>query len=175
MAAHSTSPGLSRRSRSGSPEDNFLSRFPFKGGVAPEADWNGRVLWEIRHADQYHDGILLRNGNVLMDCLAQVPDEIAQRVKGGIEKVNMLSGQYHARPKNEAGKMYSTYLAEVTPAGETVWVWRTWEHLDPVVDGISEVQTPRTYPCCHSLAELDFAPLSAVATNTEHKSQERRR
>ncbi|HEY6676706.1 MAG TPA: hypothetical protein VIZ87_07945, partial [Terrimicrobium sp.] len=26
-------------------EDNFLNRFPFKGGVVLEADWNGKVLW----------------------------------------------------------------------------------------------------------------------------------
>ena len=30
-------------------ETNFLSRFPFKGGVILEADWNGKVLWELRH------------------------------------------------------------------------------------------------------------------------------
>jgi hypothetical protein len=127
-----------------SPEDNFLSRFPFKGGVALEADWNSKMLWEVRHPDHHHDGILLRNGNVLLDCLAQVPDEIARRVKGGMEESTMLSGQYHSRPKAEVGKMYSSYLAEVTPAGKTVWEWRTWEHLDPVADGITEVQAPRT-------------------------------
>jgi len=56
----------------------------------------------------------------------------------------MQSGQYASRPVSEADKMYSDYLAEVTPAGHTVWVWRTWEHLDPVADGIAEVQAPRT-------------------------------
>ena len=56
----------------------------------------------------------------------------------------MLSGQYAARSRAEAGKMYSDYLAEVTPSGQTVWQWRTWEHLDPVADGIVEVQAPRT-------------------------------
>jgi len=59
-------------------EDNFLSRFPFKGGVVLEADWNGKVLWEVRHPDHHHVGILLRNGNVLLNCLGRVPSEIAQ-------------------------------------------------------------------------------------------------
>src|SRR5262245_37576894 len=27
-------------------EDSFLSRFPFKGGVVLEADWNGKILLE---------------------------------------------------------------------------------------------------------------------------------
>ncbi|HZD48593.1 MAG TPA: hypothetical protein VE178_07590, partial [Silvibacterium sp.] len=56
------------------PEENFLSRFPFKGGVVLEADWNGKVLWEVRHPDHHHHGILLRNGNVLLHCMGEVPE-----------------------------------------------------------------------------------------------------
>jgi len=125
-------------------EESFLSRFPFKGGVVLEADWNGKVLWEVRHPDHHHHGILLRNGNVLLHCMAEVPDDIARRVTGGMVESNMQSGQYAPRPQAEVGKMYSDYLAEVTPAGQTVWQWRTWEHLDPAADGIAEVQAPRT-------------------------------
>jgi uncharacterized protein (UPF0248 family) len=125
-------------------EVNFLSRFPFKGGVVLEADWNGKVLWEVRHPDHHHHGILLRNGNVLLHCMGQVPNEIARRVKGGMEENKMQSGQYAPQREADAGKMYSDYLAEVTPAGQTVWEWRTWEHLDPLADGIAEIQAPRT-------------------------------
>src|SRR5262249_6039855 len=59
-------------------EDGFLSRFPFKGGAVLEADWNGKVLWEVRHPDHHHHGILLRNGHVLLTCLGPVPDVIAR-------------------------------------------------------------------------------------------------
>ena len=71
--------------------------------------------------------------------MGEVPDEIAQRVKGGMDEAEMRSGQYLSQPKAEAGKMYSSYFAELTPAGKTVWEWRTWDHLDPVADGIAEV------------------------------------
>ena len=125
-------------------EDSFLSRFPFKGGVVLEADWNGKVLWEVRHPDHHHHGILLRNGNVLLNCMGRVPDDIARRVKGGVEEDTFPSGQYAPRSKTEGGRMYSDYLAELTSAGQTVWEWRTWEHIDPVADGITEVQAPRT-------------------------------
>jgi uncharacterized protein (UPF0248 family) len=125
-------------------EQSFLSRFPFKGGVVLEADWSGKVLWEVRHPDHHHHGILLRNGNVLLHCMGEVPEEIARRVKGGMAEGNMQSGQYASRSASEADKMYSDYLAEVTRAGHTVWEWRTWEHLDPAADGIAEVQAPRT-------------------------------
>jgi Arylsulfotransferase (ASST) len=125
-------------------EESFLSRFPFKGGVVLEADWNGRVLWEVRHPDHHHHGILLRNGNVLLNCMGRVPDDIARQVRGGVEEEAFPSGQYAARPKADAGKMFSDYLAELTPSGQTVWEWRTWEHLDPEADGIKEIQAPRT-------------------------------
>ena len=126
------------------PEESFLSRFPFKVGVVLEADWNGKVLWEVRHPDHHHHGILLRNGNVLLNCMGEVPEDIARRVSGGVAESSMQSGQYAARRDADTGKMYSDYLAEVTRAGETVWEWRTWEHLDQVADGIAEVQAPRT-------------------------------
>ena len=151
-------------------EGSFLSRYPFKGGVVLEADWNGKVLWEVRHPDHHHNGILLRNGNVLLNCMGQVPDEIARRVRGGMVEGNMASGQYIARPEADAGKMYSDYLAELTPAGKTIWEWRSWEHLDPVADGIAEVQAPRTlWAQCNSVEELpdgdilaSFRPTSTV-------------
>jgi uncharacterized protein (UPF0248 family) len=152
------------------PENSFLSRFPFKGGVVLEADWNGKVLWEVRHPDHHHHGILLRNGNVLLNCMGRVPDEIARRVSGGMVEHDMPSGQYRPQTEAEAGKMYSDYLVELTPAGKTVWEWRTWEHLDPVLDGISEVQAPRTmWAQGNSVEELpdgdilaSFRPTSTV-------------
>jgi len=101
------------------PEQSFLSRFPFKGGAVLEADWNGKVLWEIRYPDHHHHGILLRNGNVLLHCLGQVPGDIARRVSGGMVERSMQSGAYAPRPDSEADKMYSDYLAEVTRAGQT--------------------------------------------------------
>jgi uncharacterized protein (UPF0248 family) len=152
------------------PESSFLSRFPFKGGAVLEADWNGKVLWEVRHPDQHHHAVLLRNGNVLLNCMGRVPDEIARRVKGGMVESNMSSGQYASRSNAEDDKMYSDYLAEVTQAGKTVWEWRTWEHLDPVSDGITEVQAPRTlWAQGNSVEELpngdilaSFRPTSTV-------------
>ena len=152
------------------PEESFLSRFPFKGGAVLEMDWNGKVLWEVRHPDHHHHGILLRNGNVLLNCMGRVPDEIARRVTGGIDEDRFPSGQYAARPAADANKMFSDYLAEVTPSGQTVWEWRTWEHLDPVADGITEIQAPRTlWAQGNSVEELpdgdilaSFRPTSTV-------------
>lgn len=54
--------------------------FQFKGGVALEADWNGRILWEVREANHHHDGRLLKNGNVRKG----MPRDVAGRVRGGL-------------------------------------------------------------------------------------------
>jgi hypothetical protein len=105
---------------------------PYSSGAALEVDWKGRVLWEVRHPDHNHDGRRLRNGNVILICAKPLPDEIARRVRGG-------------RPGSEydAGKMDAPYLVEMSSAGEIVWEWRSWDHLDPEKDGITAVQDDR--------------------------------
>ncbi len=102
-----------------------------QGGAALEADWNGKVRWEVRHPDHHHDGRLLKNGNVLLLCGTQLPDEIAKKVRGG------------RAGTEENGKIEGDYLVEMTRDGRRVWEWRAWEHLDPVTDVITAVQDTR--------------------------------
>jgi hypothetical protein len=121
----------------------FISKKPWKGGVVLEADWNGRVLWEVRHPDHHHDGIRLRNGNLLLICLARLPQHYVERVKGG-------------RPGTEHnGEMHADYLSEMTIDGRTLWEWRSWEHLDPETDCITALQDEREeWTHANGLAEL---------------------
>ena len=121
----------------------FISRQPWKGGAALEADWSGRILWEVRHPDHHHDGIKLRNGNVLLLCLSELPQHLVSRVEGG------MPGTEHQ------GKMYADYLVEMTTEGLAVWEWRSWEHLDPERDRITAVQERREeWTHGNGLAEL---------------------
>ena len=113
------------------PNDTFLGRSPFKGGAALEADWNGRVLWEVREPNHHHDGRRLRNGNGLLLCGAELPESVARRIQGG-------------RPSTEVdGKIWSDYLVELTKDGRKVWEWRAWEHLDPAEYRITAAQDTR--------------------------------
>src|SRR5688572_21153811 len=48
--------------------DRFIATGPWKAGALLELTWDGRVLWEVNHPDHHHDGIRLRNGNVLLLC-----------------------------------------------------------------------------------------------------------
>ena len=103
----------------------FIERAASKRGAALEVDWHGRILWEVNHPEHHHDAIRLRNGNVMLLCMAPVPRDIAARVRGGI-------------PNSEAnGEMYADYLVETTTDGRVVWEWRSWEHLDPEADAIN--------------------------------------
>lgn len=100
----------------------FLDGLPFQAGAIAEFDWDGRMLWEVRHSGHHHDGILLANGNVLLLGIGEVPTEIAARVRGGV-----------GAPEET---MWADTLVELTRTGETVWEWRSWEHLDPELDVI---------------------------------------
>lgn len=109
----------------------FISRQPWKGGAALETDWNGHVLLEVRHPDHHHDGIRLRNGNLLLLCLAPLPRHLVARVQGG------MPGTEHN------GEMYADYLVEMTTEGQILWEWRSWEHFDPETDHITAIQDRR--------------------------------
>jgi hypothetical protein len=92
----------------------------FKGGAVLEVDWQGHVVWELRHPNHHHDARLLRNGNVMLLCLRPLPAEIAGRVEGGLPGT-----------EGAGGVIYADYLVEMTTGGETVWEWHSWEHLEP--------------------------------------------
>jgi hypothetical protein len=123
--------------------ERCISGKPYKIGAVMEVDWNGRVMWEVQHPDHHHDGILLRNGNVLLLCLAQLPRELVPKIKGG------MPGTEHN------GAMYGDYLVEMTTDRRIVWEYRTWEHLDPETDRITAIQEPRDeWTHGNGLAEL---------------------
>ena len=114
------------------PGETFIAKAPFGCGVVLEADWNGRLLWEVRNANHHHDGRLLKNGDAVLMCAAELPDEFARRVKGGMPGTEV------------SGKMWGDYLLEVNKEGGTVWEWRTWEHLDPAEYPIPFMQNQRS-------------------------------
>ncbi|MQF64895.1 aryl sulfotransferase [SAR202 cluster bacterium AC-409-J13_OGT_754m] len=97
----------------------------WKAGSVSEVTWDSKVLWEIQHEDHHHDACKLQNGNIMLLCLTEIPDAIAQKVQGGIPD-----------PSGDRA-MYADYLIEVTQTGEEVWKWKSWEHLEPYSDRIT--------------------------------------
>src|SRR5439155_1121438 len=145
-------------------EDSFLNRFPFKGGVVLEADWNGKVLWEVRHPDHHHHGVLLRNGNVLLNCMGRVPDEIARRVKGGVEEDRFPSGQHAPTPLGNGhslifdngvhrldDSMPFSRVIEVDPATNKIaWKYQdrpAWNFFSPRMGNAQRLPNGNTLVC----------------------------
>src|SRR5579872_6489934 len=114
------------------PNETFLGKQPYMGGSIMEVDWNGGVLWELKRPDHHHDGRLLKNGNLVLLCGAELSDDIARRVRGG-----------RAGSEVDGKKMWSDVVVEVTTSGRVVWEWKAWEHLDPESDGLTAVQDDR--------------------------------
>lgn len=114
------------------PNESHVGQAPYRGGAALEMDWKGRILWEVNHPDHNHDGIRLKNGNVLLICQRPLPVDLVPKVRGG-------------RPGSEYddGKMDAPYLVEMTISGQIVWEWLSWEHLDPGQDTITADQDDR--------------------------------
>ncbi len=139
--------------------ERFINQQPWKGGAVLEVDWHGRVLWEVRHPDHHHDGRRLRNGNVLLLCLAPIPAALAAQVQGGLPGTE------------QDGTMYGNYLVELTTAGQVVWEWRSWEHLDPQAHSITYAAERRhEWTHANTVAELadgnlvvSFRTISTVA------------
>lgn len=126
------------------PNERHVGQAPYRGGAALEMDWKGRILWEVNHPDHNHDGIRLRNGNVLLIGQKPLPPDMASRVQGG-------------RPGSEYdnGKMDAPYLVEVTTSGQVVWEWLSWDHLDPEQDAITAVQDDRdVWTVANSVSEM---------------------
>ncbi len=102
--------------------DGPLTNFGGAGGVLLEADWEGNIVWKHEDPYQHHDFCRLDNGNTMYLRWVPIPEDIAAKVKGGI-------------PGTERdGVMWTDSFREVTPAGEVVWEWLGYEHLDPEVD-----------------------------------------
>ena len=90
---------------------------PFgRGGKIREYDWDGNLVWEYIDTVQHHDARRLANGNTLYLGWESMPEDLAARVQGG------QPGSEHP-----VGGIWSDYLREVTPSGETAWEWHFWD------------------------------------------------
>ena len=108
-------------------EVSFLSRperelLPIGGrtvaGAILELDWDSNVVWEYRYPLLHHDFERLPNGNTLVLTWELIPEEMVQQVKGGHE------------PASDQQGMLGDTVREVSPYGEVVYEWNSWEFLD---------------------------------------------
>ena len=92
-------------------------------GAILELDWDSNVVWEYRYPLLHHDFERLPNGNTLVLAWELIPEEISQQVQGGLDE-------------GEGRGMLGDVVREITTAGDVVYEWISWDHLDPDVDRI---------------------------------------
>lgn len=98
----------------------------FLGSVASELielDWAGNIVRKYENPYMHHDFIRLENGNTIINKHVLIPKEIAVKVKGGIPGSGL-----------ETGEMWGNAFQEITPAGDVVWEWLSYEHMDIDID-----------------------------------------
>jgi len=99
-----------------------LADFEGAAGRLLEVDWDGNIVWQYEDPYMHHDFRRMPDGNTILLRWIPTPKDIALKVKGGL-------------PDTEReGIMWSDSLREINPAGEVVWEWLGYEHLDPEVD-----------------------------------------
>lgn len=93
-------------------------RMPWKNlrTIIREYRWDGSVAWEHKSSDViHHDARRLPSGNTLFLQREVVPSA----KKTSVYDQNLRSTE-----------MRADSIVEVTPDGETVWKWHTYDHLD---------------------------------------------
>lgn len=132
--------------RMGRGPDELGEMFPgwtrYRGGVMQELDWRGKVVWEYRDPYQHHDARRTASGGVIYLGVEPIPDEIAKRIRGG---------------RKEPGPtgMWADLVVEVNSAGQRVWEWHAYEHLDPEEDELVPESRRYEWTHCNTVVELD--------------------
>ena len=95
-----------------------------RSGVVMEIGWDGEILWEHVEHTLHHDFCRMPNGNTMVLGWELIPKEMVGQVKGGLPGSEPEEG------------IWCDYFREVTPSGETAWLWHAYEHLDLETDAI---------------------------------------
>ena len=108
-------------------------------GAIVELDWDGNEVWEYHAPMLHHDFERLPNGNTLVLLFEPLAEELTARIQGGFR-----TGE---GPEEVLGDL----VHEVTPAGDVVYSWPSWEHLDPEEDVICQLESREEWTHQNSL------------------------
>ncbi|MEM1078661.1 MAG: aryl-sulfate sulfotransferase [Pseudomonadota bacterium] len=112
------------------------------GGDFYEVTPAGDIVWQHEDIYHHHDAQWLANGNLLYTVAAELPAEKAARITGG-----------DPAKDGADGIVQSDIVREVTRAGDVVWEWRIWDHLDPADLPIHPNFDRRHWPMINGVSE----------------------
>ncbi|MEH2260781.1 aryl-sulfate sulfotransferase [Nostoc sp.] len=90
------------------------------GGAFFEVTPDGQIVWQYTDYFHHHDAQWLPNGDLLYATVEPLPLDFAKQIVGGSTAHNLPDGT-----------IYADVIKQVNRAGELVWLWRVWEHLNP--------------------------------------------
>ena len=108
-------------------------------GAIVELDWDGNGVWEYQAPMLHHDFERLPNGNTLVLLFEPLAEELTARIQGGF------------RTDEGPEEILGDLVHEVTPAGDVVYSWPSWEHLDPEEDVICQLESREEWTHQNSL------------------------
>jgi len=106
-----------------------------------ELDWDGNIVWSYEDPWMHHDYERLPNGNTLLVKWESLPRGLIRKVKGGYQ-----------HEKDDPKKMLGDAVLEVSPEGEIVRKWNSWEHLDPSTEIIGALDHRMEWTHCNSIS-----------------------
>lgn len=106
-----------------------------------ELDWDGNVVWEFKNPLLHHDFHRTESGSTIALVWNKLDQKLADTVGGGFYEEGVDQG------------MYGDSVIEISPSGETMNTWNSWEHLDLAEDVICPLENRRewTHANCISL------------------------
>ena len=135
----------------------------FVGGWLLEVDWDSNIVWQHRNPAQHHDARRTESGGAIFLTLEAIPSEVADQVKGGQPGSDMEADR-------EGGQAASTYmwadhLIEVDAAGNQVWDWHAYQHLDLETDIITPGEPRHEWSHGNTIVPLDDSRVLASFRN----------
>lgn len=112
------------------------------GGDFYEATPEGEIVWRHEDIFHHHDAQWLPNGNLLYTVAAELPADKAARITGGDPSKDCADGI-----------VQSDIVKEVNRAGETVWEWRIWDHIDPADLPVHPIFDRRHWPMINGVSQ----------------------
>lgn len=105
-----------------------------------ELDWEGQAVWEHRDAMMHHDYVRKADGNTLYLAWDKLPMELHECIQGG---------HHH---EDDPPQMWADVVREISPSGERVREWRSWEHLAFADQVICPLESHKEWTHANSLA-----------------------
>ena len=112
------------------------------GGDFYEVTPQGEIVWQYEDMFHHHDAQWLPSGNLLYTVAAPLPADKASRVTGGDPTKDC-----------DDGIVQSDIVREVNRAGEVVWEWRIWDHIDPADLAVHPNFDRRHWPMINGVSE----------------------